>query len=127
VDSLLKLARLQAEKVEMVKRSHKTIFRLGAVLFDGNRVLNVGHNYANKTHPQSNNPYKTIHAEFDAILGVPRWQLEGSSLLVVRLNMAGQFVLAKPCEHCQALIEAAKIQKVYWTDNAGEVVSQILY
>ena len=121
MDALLKLARLQAEKVEMLRKQHKTTFRLGAVLFDGNRVINVGRNYSNKTHPQSNNPYKTVHAEFDTILGVPRWQLEGSSLLVVRLNMGGQFVLAKPCEYCDVLIRAANLKEVFWTNNQGGI------
>lgn len=125
---LLRLARLQAEKVPTEgRRPHKTVFRHGAVLFDRNRIINVGRNYSDKTHPDSNNPYKTIHSEFDAILGVPRWQLEGASLLVVRLNMAGEFVLSKPCEHCQKLIEAAKIRQVYWTNDKGGVDTQTVY
>lgn len=128
MSSLLRLARLQAEKVPMDgRRAHKTVFRHGAVLFGGNRVINVGRNFANKTHPGSNNPYKTIHAEFDAILGVPRWQLEGSNLLVVRLNMSGDFVLSEPCTHCWELVEAAQIKQVLWTNNDGKVDSKNLY
>jgi deoxycytidylate deaminase len=35
--------------------------------------------------------------------------------------MGGDFVLAKPCEHCQVLIEAANIKEIFWTNNNGGV------
>ncbi len=114
--SLIALAMRQAEKVEIYKRWNTT-FRLGAVLFRKNNVINTGRNYPKKTHPRSTSPYKTLHAEMDAILSVPRFLTEGASLLVVRLDMLGNLVLSKPCSDCYGLIKSVGIKKVFYTNN----------
>lgn len=121
-DSLIRLATIQASKVE-VCRKYNTTFRLGAVLFKKHNVINVGRNYARKTHPRSTSPYKTLHAEMDAILSVPSFLLEGASILVARLDMLGNLVLAKPCKDCYTLIKSVGIRKIFWTTNSGIIDS----
>ena len=73
------------------------------------RVVSVGFNSYTKTHPkqkhyatlagQPNREY--LHAELAALLRAPR---DSDTLMVVRLNKAGDPVCAKPCPVCVAAI-----------------------
>ncbi len=120
MDSIIKLAINQALKVEIYRRRNTT-FRLGAVLFHKNNVINTGRNFANKTHPKSNSPFKNIHAEFDAIISVPRFLLEGASLMVVRIGMTNDLLMARPCSDCYSLIKKVGIKRLYYSTNQGKI------
>lgn len=87
------------------------------ILVKHNTVLNFGFNHPYKTHPQSNNRFKTIHCELDAILGVPAKDLINSTLYLVRVGYfaRSKFTIAKPCIHCQELLQRAQVKTVYFT------------
>ncbi len=118
--NILNLAINQAKKVILGDRKSGK-YRLGAVLFSNNNILSVGNNKFSKTHPLSLTPYKSICAEFDAILGVPRNELEGSNICVVRINQKNELTMARPCAHCQRLLKQSGIKKVYWSDFSGAI------
>jgi deoxycytidylate deaminase len=105
-----------------LKVAKRSTFRhqMGAVIVKGGRVLSCGHNqirYAAipRKHPES------LHAEAAAILKSTklRHDLAGSSIYVARYMPDGSAGLARPCEHCMALIRRAGIKKVIWSDNDG--------
>lgn len=73
------------------------------------------------THPRSKNVFKSRCAEFDTVISCTDQETRGASLLVVRINAVDQFLIAKPCAHCQELIEKLGIRHLYYTDSNGEI------
>lgn len=96
-------------------------FKVGAVIVRKNRLLSFGHNKPHRTHPRSKNAWNRIHAELDAILGVPLEELKGAEAYVVRITNTGLLAMSRPCEHCMALLKEVGIRKVYYTDNKRAV------
>jgi len=93
-------------------------FRLGAVVARGGQILGVGANNTTKTHPRSNSPNNRIHAELSAIINA-RTDLRGTTLYVVRTGRKERPLLARPCKHCQALIQKEGIRYVCFTVLGG--------
>ena len=105
------------ELAQKLSRKSSYHHKVGAIIVKKNRVVGVGYNKPNKTHPRSTNAYKTIHAELDAILDCSRSELEDSDIYVFREGCSQKPRLAKPCEHCQRLIEEVGIARVFYSDN----------
>ncbi len=65
--------------------------------------------------------YPFPHAESDVVTRLPSdikpKQIE---ILSLRINRHGQFRLAKPCVHCQQLLDGMGIQKITWSCNDSE-------
>ena len=97
------------------KSDHKQ--RVGAVFAVGSRIISAGSN-SYKTHPRSNSPYKTIHAEFSAFLRA-RTELSGATLYVVRLLATGDLGMAKPCPDCQRFIAKMNLKKIIYSTDHG--------
>lgn len=99
---------------------------LGAVIARGHRIISVGWNKS-KTHPKQlpymkngkNVSTRTVHAELDAIIGVPADLLFGATIYVARALRVRGFGLAKPCAACRKAIEAAGIRRMVYTTNSG--------
>lgn len=91
--------------------------KIGAVIVKKNRIVGLGFNKPFKTNPNSNNPFKTIHAELDAILDADQDDLRGSTIYVFREYKDGTLACAKPCQHCQELIKRFEIKRVCYTDK----------
>lgn len=109
---MIRLALLTAEKSEHPR------FRLGAILTQGPNILSLGVNKL-KTHPLSR-PHKrkkghSIHAELDAIIGVPRHHLQRATMYVARLLADGSPGMAKPCFPCHSLLTEVGIERVIYT------------
>ncbi len=93
--------------------------KIGAVVVKKNKIVGLGFNKPSKTHPQSNHPFKTIHAELDAILDSDKDDLIGATIYVYREHKNGHPASAKPCPHCQELIKRYKLKKVCYTDDGN--------
>jgi deoxycytidylate deaminase len=102
-DSHLRIARQHA------RRSNHPQFRLAALVLRGGNIVSIGWN---KDH---------LHAEHTALNRAWRSDLEGSSLLVVRLKKSGTFGMARPCPDCMQRIHTAGIKKVMYTNEVGEL------
>jgi len=104
----------------------KAKFRLGAVVTKGNRVLGKGFNQ-NKTHPRGSGHSSMVHSETAAICDAlrKRIDLSGASIYIYR---AGRYHgrLAKPCACCMELIRSVGITNIYYTDQKGEVVREVV-
>jgi len=103
-----------------VSKKSPSIFKLGCVITDRkHKVLSVGFNDMNKTHPKSKAFHKAIHAELDALLGLSYSDLKDGHAYVYRELQNGDMALSKPCIHCEEMLKRAGIKKVYYTDNTG--------
>lgn len=61
--------------------------------------------------------HASIHAEIDAILGIPKQDLWGTSLFVYR----NKYGLAKPCECCMKIISNTGIKKIFYTNGKNGI------
>lgn len=103
-------------------------FRVGAVVWKSKNEWARGCNDATRTHTQSPHPFKTIHAEFAAMLSAleapyayPGF-LRGYKIYVHRLLADGTPGLAKPCIHCQFMLAQVGIKDIYWSNNAQKML-----
>lgn len=94
-------------------------FRLGCVIVDKNKVVAKGWNDMNKTHPKTPDPWKTLHAEIHAIIGVSAKDLKGCVAYVYRETKNGDIASSKPCPVCEKALAKAGIKRVYYTDSTG--------
>ena len=103
--------------------------QVGAVVFNKKQYISSGHNYGCRSLSKSHNAlYRkfshSVHAEIDAIIRA-HTNLNGASILVVRLNRNGEFRLAKPCEHCMAYIEHVGIRNVFYTTSVSPTIEHL--
>ena len=104
------------------------IYKLGAVITKGQRVLSTGFNSI--SHCSVNNFKNSRHAEMDAILKLMRTpnglsSLAGSTLYVSRITKTG-LGLAKPCLRCMELIRAVGITEIIYTTANGTIKERVL-
>ena len=65
--------------------------------------------------------YPFPHAESDLVTKLPvTIKPKDIEILSLRINRHGQFRLAKPCVHCQQLLDSVGINKVTWSCNDSE-------
>lgn len=124
-----------SRKIERImKVAYRATFRsehyqaMAAVLVKGNRILSIGVNNPNKTHPEQKDRIankgrlvsnKTIHAELDALIRANHENIRGSTLYVIRRKKNMDLGLARPCAACAALVKSYGIKKiVYSTDTS---------
>lgn len=108
-----RLMRLAKKASEESTYKHSNIFKLGAVVFKGKRVISTANN-CGKTHPVwGSGPFSSLHAEGRAIMKAINagFDLNGASIIVYRKN----HLLAKPCEDCQKLLKKVGIKEVIYS------------
>lgn len=95
-----------------------------AFLLDKKRIISIGYNNTNKSHPKTKNyPYSDfarLHAEMSAILKVKKDDLSGTTLVVIRLDKHNQLKNSKPCRGCMALIKEVRIDDLIYSDDDKE-------
>lgn len=111
----LRLAKKQA-------RRSKYIYRLGAVIMKGKRVLSTGYNKI--CHCKENIYPDSRHAEMDAIIKLldkydGLSSLAGASLYVTRITNTNKTSMAKPCQRCMELIQSVGIKQIIFTTHTG--------
>jgi hypothetical protein len=109
-------------------RNTKNKFFHFAFGYKKNRLLAIGQNNPEKTHPQAlilskrfntklEHPY--LHAETDLISRLwGKYYIDDSlKMIIVRLNKQGQLRCSKPCDRCQQVINSLGINKVWWSNG----------
>lgn len=101
------------------KLSKKSTYchQLGAVVVKKRKPVGFGYNQPGKTHPRSNNRFRTMHAELHAIIGLAKEDTMGATIYVYREHKDGSPANSKPCQYCQMIIKEAGIKKVCYTDD----------
>jgi deoxycytidylate deaminase len=98
--------------------------RIGCVIVKRSRVIGVGWNTPNKTHPKCLKPYRKFHAE-DAALFSCTEDPRGATAVVYREYQDGSLALSKPCEHCHGVLSAAGIASICYSSPEGFVLEQL--
>jgi len=103
-------------------------YHIAALLWRGKRLIHIGIN-SYKTHPLFGRTYEDgvtsycLHAEMDAV----RFAKPGDRLEVLRfIKSTSDFVMAKPCKHCNKHILSAKLKSVRYTNDDGLWVTLLL-
>lgn len=99
-------------------------FRMAAMVYRSGGFMESWGVNKRKTHPRSNNKWRTIHAELDAILGVNQQHLKGTSILVLRLTKTNLLATSRPCDYCMILLQEVGIHEVYYVDNHRQIVKE---
>ena len=114
---------------EALKSDHK--IKIGAVIFNGRKVISVGHNDAHraakKLHPRFQNFPGSVHAEVAAILKA-KTDLRRMKMLVVRCSpFKKNLLLAKPCRLCESYIRYVGIKRIYYSINNYPYIEECTY
>jgi deoxycytidylate deaminase len=110
---MLELARRISQKADYYQK-------VGCVVAKKSRVLGMGYNHPQKTHPKATTPFQTIHAELSASLGISFDEIRGATAYVARLSHDGNDALAMPCSHCMAMLRSLFVKKVVFTRTGQE-------
>lgn len=119
----LKLLNSKIKELDSIKYQHK----IGAIVLDkkGN-VLSIGFNSYIKTHPKqfhynrNINPTRIfLHAEIDALV---KCRGKPHTMIISRIGKDSSIKLSRPCKGCFNAIKDVGVQKVYFTNNFGELV-----
>lgn len=102
----------------------KGSFRLGAALYQGNKVIKTGVNCqgSGKSHPiiakwVDREGYKSLHAELHALVGVHPSRVRGCDLYVFRVRRDGSQGSSRPCKNCQIELASRGIRRIYYTED----------
>ena len=122
-----RLACALEEAMQQAKRSKKTLFAHGAVVWSGNRIYAVGCNQPRCVRFSRITSEGTLfdnsgHAEMMALSRLQETETS-LSLLVVRWRRKGSLGLSRPCEMCMPkLMARSGLARVYWSLNENQIV-----
>ncbi len=102
-----------------ISKKSKSFPKLGCVIVQKNKVVSLGFNNREKTHPKCKTRENKIHAELHALIGVAAESLKGSHVYVYREYASGELAMSKPCEYCHAALVEAGVKKVFFTTHGG--------
>lgn len=116
----MKKTKLRIAKAEKVATLSSHPKRMGAAIYKQQKLISIGWNTL-KTHTKSRTWNNTQHAEFAALLGVPKHHVVGAEMYVVRILKNGNRAHSKPCGECEELLWAAGIKRVWYISENGVV------
>lgn len=109
---------------KLSKFSDHTQHHLGCVIVRGNKVVGMGFNQL-KTHSRSPHKYKSIHAEFHAIIKSRYEDLTGCEAYIYRENKSGDLAMARSCSYCMDAFRVAGIRKIFFSSPTGYQMEKI--
>ena len=93
-------------------------FKHGAVIVKNGKIINSSRNQYCTIARVGNFKARiwSIHAEMNALQGLPKSITNGANMYVVRVSKTNhQFMNSKPCAICSSLIRKAGIKNVYYS------------
>ena len=115
LDSIINILKKKS-KFSEIRNQHSS-----AILYK-NQILTIGINYfVNEIHPKS-----TVHAEVDALFkykNINKRKLNDKciDIIVIRTNKNMKLINSKPCLNCLNIIKKFKINKIYYSDENGNI------
>lgn len=99
--------------------------RHGAIVVKGGKIVGFGFNKSNHTQFGQrfrcpNKGHATMHAEINAILGLPRSTTEGADIYIVRVNKVHQWRMSKPCPMCEEALRFVGVKRAFYTLEDGK-------
>jgi len=129
IDQSLDIAMSLLPKAKYHRRTKNKFFHF-AFGFKKSKLLAIGQNNPEKTHPQAlmlarrfntDTEYPYLHAETDLISRLWGKHYIDNSLriVVIRLNKRGQLRCSRPCDKCSQILDALDIRKIWWSEEYG--------
>ena len=104
---------------KIAKLSQHPKHQMSAIIVKKGKIQSFGINKLS-THPKSNTPFKTIHAEFHAILNAQLEDYSGCEMYIYRETKSRGFLApAKPCAHCMKLLKGLNFKTIHFSDYKG--------
>lgn len=103
---------------EVSKKSNHPHHQLGCCIVDKNKVISKAPNEL-KTHSKSIHPYKMLHAEISALLGLTYEQTKGCDAYIYRETKNGDVAMSKSCDSCHLALKKMGIRNVFYTTDNG--------
>lgn len=94
-------------------------FKLGCVIVNKNRIVGLGRNHMNKTHPRCKTYGNYVHAELDALIGSDYKETKNAIAYVYRETLNGTLAKSRPCPVCMEALRLAGISQVCYTVENG--------
>ena len=96
-------------------------YKLGAILYDDKQYV-MGWNRGLGCECETRDNSFSIHAEEMCVMKGNRCGIDfdKSTLVVVRINKAGDVRCSKPCRNCRRLIKKVGIRKVWHVENDND-------
>lgn len=135
VDKSLKIATAifpNTYDVAVKERWRNKVFHFTFV-YRKNNLLAIGQNYPNK---EDNKviyfarkfnikhwlEYPFTHSEIDAVSKLwGKYHIDNTlKFVVLRLNKYGELKNSRPCLHCQTVLRALSIERIWWSNKLGE-------
>lgn len=112
------------------ERQTKNKFFHFAFGYKKNKLLAIGQNNPEKTHPQAlmfskrfntNLEHPYLHAETDLLSRLwGKYYIDSSlRVVIIRLNKHGKLRCSKPCPRCEQILKSLDINKLWWSINDG--------
>jgi deoxycytidylate deaminase len=92
--------------------------KMGAALFSGAKLISIGFNLYNKTHPESGH-LKKVHAEQSALLKRRHYDNSNNLTMYVWRSTSLGPSCSKPCPMCESLMSLAGVGRVRYIDQNG--------
>lgn len=107
--------------IKTAQKSNYPVFRHGAVIESGGRVLTKSSNIKKSRTPDAS---MSVHAEVAALKRlITKGRLKKgicANIYVARVSPAERVVLSKPCDKClKALKESGMVRSIYYSMNDG--------
>lgn len=109
---------------KLSKFSDHSQHHLGCVIVRGNKVVGMGFNQL-KTHSKSPHKYKSIHAEFHAIIKSRSEDLSGCVAYIYRETKSGHPAMARSCSYCMDAFRLAGVETIYYSSPEGFLEERI--
>jgi deoxycytidylate deaminase len=123
-----------AAKKEMLSspENDKNTFNVGAALFSGNRIISVGHNVYEKTHPmyldvneREEEFARNTHAELMALSRRKHYSNNKNLIMYVyREAKNKEPAISEPCPICKKMLKEFGVAKVRYVNEYGEFEEQ---
>lgn len=113
--------------IDEAMRSEHTTHRHGAVVYKSKHIIQSGRNQycaPKRIKHFNSNKIWSVHAEMNALAGLPRRITKNADIVIVRVNKNGDIVNSKPCEICMGLIKSAQIRRVLYSTDDGTIHSE---
>lgn len=112
--------------IEELDKSEHPIFKMGAVVFKGSRIISSAHScFRMNGIPAKYKRFPhTLHAEQAAIMEGNKERMKGASILILRTNPSGNLSLAYPCFYCMESIKLVGIRWIFFSDRTGEIKTE---
>ena len=123
MDSVITKLKLNANK-SFIKHKHSS-----ALIDSNSNIFSIGINkFVKHVQLKESNYYRTIHAEmalFKTNVLIKK-NSKNLDIIVIRINNKNELINSRPCRECIEKLKFYGIRKVYYSDNYGDIVSELL-